>query len=59
MFQVKNFGPFIVDSDLEGNSLFAQQGDIVNQRLAELYDGLKPPALHRFGETDDRRDEVM
>ena len=59
MFQVRNFGPFIVDSDLEGNSLFAQQGDIVNQRLAELYDGLKPPALHRFGETDDRRDEVM
>ncbi len=59
MFQVKNFGPFIVDSDLEGNSLFAQQGDIVNQRLAELYDGLKAPALHRFGETDDRRDEVM
>lgn len=59
IFQVKNFGPFIVDSDLEGNSLFAQQGDIVNQRLAELYDGLKPPALHRFGETDDRRDEVM
>ena len=59
MFDVRNFGPFIVDSDLEGNSLFAQQGDIVNQRLSELYDGLKPPALHRFGETDDRRDEVM
>lgn len=59
MFQVRNFGPFIVDSDLQGNSLFAQQGDIVNQRLAGLYEGLKPPALHRFGETDDRRDEVM
>lgn len=59
MFEVENFGPFIVDSDLDGNSLFAQQGDIVNQRIAGLYDGLKPPALHRFGETDDRRDEVM
>lgn len=59
MFQVRNFGPFIVDSDLGGNSLFAQQGDIVNERLARLYEGLKPPALHRFGETDDRRDEVM
>lgn len=59
MFEVENFGPFIVDSDLDGNSLFAQQGDIVNQRIAALYDGLKPPALHRFGETDDRRDEVM
>lgn len=59
MFKVENFGPFIVDSDLDGNSLFAQQGDIVNQRIASLYEGLKPPALHRFGETDDRRDEVM
>ena len=59
MFDVDDFGPFIVDSDLAGNSLFAQQGDIVNQRIAGLYDGLKPPALHRFGETDDRRHEVM
>ncbi|MEO0820133.1 MAG: fumarate hydratase C-terminal domain-containing protein [Pseudomonadota bacterium] len=59
VFRVEKFGPFIVDSDLEGRSLFQQQGEIVNQRIASLYDGLKPPALHRFGETDDRRDEVM
>lgn len=59
LFEVENFGPFIVDSDLAGNSLFARQGDIVNQRIAGLYEGLRPPALHRFGETDDRRDEVM
>ena len=59
MFRVENFGPFIVDSDLTGASLFAQHGDAVNQRIASLYDGLKPPALHRFGETDDRKREVM
>ncbi|MEM0922915.1 MAG: fumarate hydratase C-terminal domain-containing protein [Pseudomonadota bacterium] len=59
MFRVENFGPFIVDSDLTGASLFALQGDIVNQRIASLYDGLKPPALHRYGETDDRKKEVM
>ena len=59
VFEVSNFGPFIVDSDLDGRSLFQQQGDIVNQRIASLYEGLKPPALHRYGETDDRRDEVM
>ena len=59
VFEVENFGPFIVDSDREGNSLFAQQGDIVNRGIAKLYEGLKPPALHRFGETDDREDEVM
>ncbi len=59
VFEVENFGPFIVDSDLQGNSLFAQQGDLVNQKIAALYDGLKPPALHRYGETDDRTDEIL
>lgn len=59
MFRVENFGPFIVDSDLTGASLFAQQGEIVNQKIASLYEGLKPPALHRYGETDDRKKEVM
>ncbi len=59
MFRVENFGPFIVDSDLAGNSLFAQQGDEVNAGIARLYDGLKQPALHRYGETDDRKNELM
>ncbi len=59
MFRVENFGPFICDSDLTGASLFAQQGQIVNQKIASLYEGLKPPALHRYGETDDRSREVM
>lgn len=59
MFEVEKFGPFIVDSDLDGNSLFARQGEIINSKLASLYDGLKPPALHRYGETDDRKDELM
>jgi len=59
LFEVENFGPFIVDSDLKGNSLLADHGDTVNQNLERLYEGLKPPALHRFGETDDRKDEVL
>lgn len=59
IFEVEDFGPFIVDSDLQGNSLFAQQGALVNERIDGLYAGLKRPALHRFGETDDRHDEVM
>ena len=28
-------------------------------RIDALYDGLKPPALHRYGETDDRKDELI
>lgn len=59
MFRVKDFGPFLVDSDLEGNSLFAQQGKLVNENIESLYDGLKEPALHRYGETRNRKDELM
>jgi L(+)-tartrate dehydratase beta subunit len=59
MFEVENFGPFIVESDLAGNSLFAQHGELINAGIEKLYAGLKPPALHRYGETNDRKNEVM
>ena len=59
VFEVENFGPFIVESDLAGNSLFEQQGALVNANLEKLYAGLKPPALARYGETDDRKDELI
>lgn len=59
LFEVENFGPFLVDSDLQGNSLFEQQSRQINARLEGLYKGLKPPALRRFGETDDRSDELI
>jgi len=59
LFEVEKFGPFIVDSDIAGNSLFAEQGDLVNKNIESLYDGLKKPTLHRYGETDDRTDELM
>ena len=59
LFRVKNFGPFLVDSDIQGNSLFAQQGELVNRNIESLYANLKTPALLRYGETDDRKDELM
>ncbi len=59
VFEVENFGPFLVESDLEGNSLFEQHGKQINANLEKLYDGLKAPALSRFGETDDRKDELI
>jgi len=59
LFEVEKFGPFIVDSDLQGNSLFAEQGNQVNKNIDSLYEGLKKPTLHRYGETDDRTDELM
>ncbi len=59
VFEVKDFGPFIVESDVHGNSLFAQHGEQINAGIEQLYAGLKAPALHRYGESSDRRDEVM
>jgi len=59
VFEVENFGPFIVESDLQGNSLFDQQGKLINANLEEMYAGLKAPALARYGETDDRKDELI
>lgn len=59
VLEVENFGPLLVDGDARGNSLFERQQTQVNANLERLYDGLKKPALHRYGETDDRRDELI
>lgn len=59
VLEVEKFGPLLVESDLDGNSLFERNNRIVNQGLARVYEGLKAPSLARFGETDDRRDELI
>jgi L(+)-tartrate dehydratase beta subunit len=59
VFEVENLGPFIVESDFQGNSLFEQQSQLINANMEKLYAGLKPPALSRFGETKDRKDELI
>ncbi len=59
VFEVENFGPFIVDSDDEGNSIFEKSSRQLNQRLDQLYEGLKPATLGRYGETTSREDEVI
>ncbi len=59
VFEVKNFGPLLVESDAAGNSLFEQNNRAMAARLDALYENLKPPALARYGETDDRKDELI
>ena len=59
VFRVENFGPLIVECDLQGNSLFEQQNAQINQRIARLYEGLKEPVLRRHGETDDKTEELI
>ena len=59
IFEVLNFGPFLVESDLRGNSLFEAQNAKINPGIDKLYEGLRPPALKRYGETTSREDEVV
>lgn len=59
VFEVERFGPLLVDSDVQGNSLFDRNNREINAKLGRLYEGLKKPRLSRFGETDDRSDELI
>jgi L(+)-tartrate dehydratase beta subunit len=59
VMEVENFGPFIVDSDLAGNSLFERENQRISQGLGRVYEGSKPAILKRYGETDDRSDELI
>jgi L(+)-tartrate dehydratase beta subunit len=59
LIEAENMGPFIVESDLEGNSLFERENAKVSANLDRVYAGTKPAVLKRFGETDDRSDELI
>ena len=59
LLEVENFGPLLVESDRQGNSLFERNNRQVNAGLDKLYEGLKRPSLARFGETDERSDELI
>ena len=59
VLDVENFGPFIVESDLEGNSLFERENARIAASLDKVYQGTRPAVLRRFGETDDRSDELI
>ena len=59
VLDVENFGPFIVKSDLDGNSLFERENARISASLDKVYEGTRPAVLKRFGETDDRSDEMI
>ena len=59
VIEVADFGPFIVESDLEGNSLFERENAKIAANLDKVYEGTKPAVLKRFGETDDRGEELI
>ena len=59
VFEVANFGPFLVESDMAGNSLFERANREINKNVEALYAGLRQPAMKRYGETTSREDEVI
>ena len=59
VFRVENFGPLIVESDGEGNSLFERHNRALKERIEGLYAGLGRPAMRRYGETDDKAEEII
>lgn len=59
VLDVENFGPFLVESDLQGNSLFERENAKIAPGLEQLYAGTRPATLRRYGETDDKTEEVI
>ena len=59
VLEVERLGPFLVEGDRAGRSLFALANREINARLNEVYTGLPPYAMARFGETTARTDEVV
>ena len=59
VLEVEKMGPFIVESDSEGKSLFEQCNEKINENLKSLYEKFPQPVLRRFGEEVEREHEVI
>ena len=59
VLEVENFGPFLVESDLDGNSLFERENAKIAPGIEKLYVGTRPATMRRYGETDDKTQEVI
>ena len=59
VIRCNRMGPFIVASDLDGNCLFERENAKIAQNFDKLYEGTRPATLKRYGETDNRGDEVI
>src|SRR6266545_1922414 len=59
VLDVQNFGPFLVESDLDGHSLFERENAKIAPGIARLYEGTRPATMRRYGETDDKTEELF
>ena len=59
VIRCRGMGPFIVASDLTGACLFERENARIAANLQKVYEGTEPATLKRFGETDDKSDELI
>jgi L(+)-tartrate dehydratase beta subunit len=59
VLEVEHFGPFLVECDVQGHSLFGLANAEVNETFEKLYEGLPQPALKRLGEVILPTEEVL
>jgi L(+)-tartrate dehydratase beta subunit len=59
VLEVEHFGPFLVECDVQGRSLFGLANAEVNETFEKLYDGLPQPALKRIGVVILPTEEVL
>jgi L(+)-tartrate dehydratase beta subunit len=59
VLDVENFGPFLVESDLDGTSLFERENAKIAPGIERVYEGTKPAIMSRYGETDDKTEELI
>lgn len=59
VIRCKKMGPFIVASNLKGECLFERENAKIAENIDRVYEGTKPATLKRYGETDNRSDEVI
>ena len=59
VIRCNKMGPFIVASDSAGNCLFERENERISANLHKVYEGTRPATLKRFGETDDKSDELI
>lgn len=50
VLEVERLGPFLVEGDRQGRSLFALANREIDRRLADVYRGLPPYTMRRLGE---------
>ena len=47
VIEVENFGPFLAESDIEGNSLFERENKKIAEKIKLAYEGTRPAVLKK------------